>query len=180
MIQLIENALLYLTELHVLCSTYDSVKCEVKIDNIFSEQFDCTTGLRQSCILNLLLFSLYINELVNKLYIRGDRGTQLYPDLMDLLILLFTDDIILFSDTIFGLENHLNTLKSYCDKWQLSVKSDKTHSKMWIFEIWRGRSRNCIKIQIYFGVIFTLHQNIQNKLNQLMQILSRENMHFNL
>ena len=50
-----------------------------------------------------VLFSLFINELTKDIIENGKHGIQLSPDLIELLILLFADDVILFSDSVIGL-----------------------------------------------------------------------------
>ena len=39
---------------------------------------------------------------------------------------MFADDVVIFSDTTEGLQESLNNLKQYCDKWNLSVNIEKT------------------------------------------------------
>ena len=40
--------------------------------------------------------------------------------------LLFADDLVLFSDTVIGLQRKLNKLAEYCEKWGLSINDSKT------------------------------------------------------
>ena len=40
--------------------------------------------------------------------------------------LLYADDLILVSESRFGLQNCLKKLQTYCDKWQLKVNTTKT------------------------------------------------------
>ena len=40
---------------------------EVRVGEVLSDPFEVTTGLRQGCVLSLLLFSLYNNGMVEKL-----------------------------------------------------------------------------------------------------------------
>ena len=46
-------------------------------------------------------------------------------------MLLYADDIIIFSETADGLQRGLDILKDYCDKWRLIVNTNKT--KVMIF-----------------------------------------------
>ena len=50
-----------------LQAAYAEVCCEVKVGRDYSEPFKVTNGLRQGCILSPILFSLYINTLVDEL-----------------------------------------------------------------------------------------------------------------
>ena len=56
------------------------------------------------------LFSLFINELTKDIIESGKHGIQLAPDLIEWLILFFADDIVLLSDSVFGLQTQLNVL----------------------------------------------------------------------
>ena len=42
------------------------------------------------------------------------RGIQLHPDLKEIFIHLFADDIALISDTVVGLQSQLCLLHSFC------------------------------------------------------------------
>ena len=45
---------------------------------------------------------------------------------IQLFMLLFADDTVLFSYTIEGLQALLDKLKTYCDEWGIQVSIDKT------------------------------------------------------
>ena len=45
---------------------------------------------------------------------------------MNLNFLMYADDLILFSESKDGLQQSLDNLKEYCDKWQLEVNTTKT------------------------------------------------------
>ena len=45
--------------------------------------------------------------------------------------LLYANDLVLISESAIGLQNSLNILSCYCDKWKLTVNLDKT--KIMIF-----------------------------------------------
>ena len=53
------------------------------------------------------LFSLFINELALDIIRGGKHGAILTSTLVKIFILLFADDIILLSETAFGLQNQL-------------------------------------------------------------------------
>ena len=48
-------------------SLYSKLKSAVQTKGGITEYFDCTIGPRQGCILSPLLFSLYMNELLDML-----------------------------------------------------------------------------------------------------------------
>ena len=44
-----------------------------------------------------------------------------------LFLILYADDLVLFSETVEGLQNLLDNLHVYANKWHLTVNTDKTH-----------------------------------------------------
>ena len=105
---------------------YNSVKACVRNGSVYSDVFDCPIGLRQGCNLSPMLFSLFINELYMVMKDSGITGIQLTPDTLQILMLLFADDVALTADTVNGLQQQLNVLNKYCQEWKLSVNIQKT------------------------------------------------------
>ena len=46
--------------------------------------------------------------------------------MLKLYLLLYADDIVIFSNTSEGLQKGLDILGDYCQKWNLTVNIDKT------------------------------------------------------
>ena len=67
---------------------------------------------------------MYLNDLSEELSTCNDLGVKLNEWLVT--ILLFADDMVLFSDSRQGLQNGLDQLAEYCDKWGLTVNVPKT------------------------------------------------------
>lgn len=108
-------------------SIYQLVKSRVKSNNnILTECFECPIGLRQGCKLSPILFCLFINELESYMRSTVSHGIQLLPNDVELFLLMFADDVGLFSDTIVGLQKQLDELHKYCLEWKLSVNVEKT------------------------------------------------------
>ena len=93
-----------------IVTMYNVVKGKLWAGNDLTESFMCPRGLKQGGICSPVLFSLFINELADEIMQRGRHGKQLIPDLIEIFILLFADDVILVSDTVCGLHNQLNVL----------------------------------------------------------------------
>ena len=51
--------------------------------------------------------------------------------MLKLLLLLYADDIVFFSETAEGLQKGLHILKEYCDKWKLIINTSNT--KLMVF-----------------------------------------------
>ena len=55
----------------LLLNMYTQQKLQVKWNNILTQQFDVTNGVRQGGVLSPLFFSLYIDDLLEKLKNNG-------------------------------------------------------------------------------------------------------------
>ncbi len=91
--------------------------------------FECGIGVKQGCPASPLLFSLYLNELEKLL---EEAATDIDCPRLTLAILLFADDIALFSYSASGLQKQLDILSSFCAKRGLTVNVKKT--KILVFE----------------------------------------------
>ena len=141
--------------LDIIMSMYKNIKARVQLDNKLSQEFSCMTGVRQGECLSPILFALYLNNLEQELITRGADGVD--TGLLKLFLLLYADDIIIFFESASGLQNGLNILHDYCQKWKLTVNVDK--SKVMVFRkggrlapaklgihVWRHKLRNCQEI----------------------------------
>jgi len=108
---------------------YVKVQSCVSLDSGYTAFFECKYGLRQGCQMSPFLFSFFINDIVDFLNSDGQRGITI--DMMELFILLFADDIVLFDFTPVGLQKRLDKMAIYCSKWKLKVNIDK--SKIIVF-----------------------------------------------
>jgi hypothetical protein len=54
------------------------------------------------------------------------RGIFVGQDYLDILMLMYADDICLIDDSVFGLQRKINILYSFCNKWGFLVNLDKT------------------------------------------------------
>ena len=98
----------------------------VRANGSFTKFFECPNGLKQVCLLSPVLFSIFIEKLVDKLIESGIRGLQFFPEIIEILLLLFADDVILLSDTIIGLQRQLSILGYFCDDYHIAVNTGKT------------------------------------------------------
>lgn len=115
--------------LKILQSMYVSVKSCVRYPGTpggLTDYFNCPFGVRQGCVLSPSLFSFFINELAYEISKNGKFGIQLMPDVVEIMILLFADDVVLTSYCAKGLQTQINLLKQYADKFLMSVNLSKT------------------------------------------------------
>ena len=77
--------------------------------------FEWVVGLKQSEILSPVVFSMLLEDL--ELFLQDDPLCCLNIGEILLVIVLFTDDMILFLNCSINLQHMRDMLKSYCDRW---------------------------------------------------------------
>ena len=103
---------------------YESFKTCIRVNGTLTDYFNSYKGVKQGEPLSPILFLFFINDMYNALY--DDHVDVFSIDDIQLFMLLFADDTVLFSYTIEGLQALLDKLKTYCDKWDIEVTIDKT------------------------------------------------------
>ena len=106
---------------------YSKVHLSVLLPNSITQSFFSNIGLKQGYDLSAILFNVFINDL-NKIF---DKTFCQPAKIKNLTLnnLLYADDLVLVSETSSGLQNCLDRLQEYCDKWRLTVNIKKT--KLW-------------------------------------------------
>ena len=111
--------------LSTLMNAYDNTKCAIKLGKRLTNFFPCKRGLRQGDPLSPLLFNLYINDIFKEL-----REANCHPVTLngtDLInALAYADDLVLLSTKKEGLQEALNKVHEYCEKWKLKINYSKT------------------------------------------------------
>jgi len=155
---------------------YNSVKSCIRCHAGISDYIDSNTGLKQGCLASPILFSFYINELVTIFEQHNVRGIQLHPDIMQISLLMFADDLALISDTIVGLQNQLNILSNFCNDYKLKVNEDKTkvvvfknggalsRFEHWTYQNTYLQAVNCFT---YVGLCFTKQLSYNSMVHDL-------------
>ena len=72
------------------------------------------------------LFTIFINDFSELIENGGIAGVELFPEDIQVLILLFVDDIALISGRVVGLQLQLHLLRDYCLDSKLVVNVVKT------------------------------------------------------
>ena len=104
-------------------NSYSMLSSKLKINHHFTEPIDVNSGVRQGDTLSPTLFSIYVNDLVpliNALEVGVPLSNR------ELSLLLYADDIVLVSASLYGLQSQLNVLSEWMNTWQLGANLDKT------------------------------------------------------
>ena len=110
-------------------------------------------------------YFLFIKELANEIMQRARPVMQLIPDVIEIFILLFADDVILVSDAACGLQNHLNVLFDTSNRLSLYVNMEKNNNNNkiivfrnrehgWKREVCRHSNGNCEYVQVFWDIFF--------------------------
>jgi hypothetical protein len=149
---------------------YSGIKSRVVYNCNKTEYFACNVGISQVENIFPFLFSFYLNDLEQFLHDRNSKGLDsIAKDIEDeldiflrLFILLYADDMVLFSDSAEDLQVQLNNFSEYCDTWKLKVNISKT--KIVVFTrarlnhfnfSYKGSNLEIVKDYIYLGINFS-------------------------
>ena len=120
----------------LLKNMYSDISFAIKTDFFsISEEIESKQGVLQGCLLSPLLFSIFINDIVDFLNIDSAHAPLVGGS--SIHALLYADDLVLCSTTKVGLQNLLNKLSNYCKYWHMQVNISKT--KVMVFKRGGGR-----------------------------------------
>lgn len=142
--------------LNVIKSMYISVKSRVKYCN------NCNLGVRQGECLSPLLFSLFLNDIEDQFFKSGLEGLDV--SMFRMFMLLYADDIVLFSSNAEELQKGLDLMFDYCNGWKVKINVSKT--KIMVFRkggilprnlafYYGGEPLEIVKDFRYFGVVYS-------------------------
>ena len=106
---------------NVLLNWYTKVLISVKWNNLFSDYFPVTAGIRQGGILSPVLFLVYVDDLLEKLAKMGCRILGHHVG-----ALMYADDLILLSPMLYELQSMLNVCKLELDLLDLKLNASKS------------------------------------------------------
>lgn len=155
---------------NLIKNLYKDIKSKVSTREGDTALFDCTIGVRQGENLSPFLFSIFLNDLELFLSRKNVSGITCDHDFeetnyyLKLLILLYADDTVIFSNSENGLQHALSMFSEYCNKWRLTVNISKT--KVIIFNsrgkpkptlqfTFNGHNIDIINEYKYLGIYFS-------------------------
>ena len=154
--------------LNLIFSLYNKTKCAIKVNNQITDFFRYEKGVRQGCPLSPLLFNLYINDLIDTID-KNSLSNVYLKESNPINALLYADDLVLISESKEGLQNQIDTLHEYCERWKLKINTKKTKSMIF--------NRGNKIINANFKVGDTYIENVKT-FTYLGFVLSAKNCHF--
>jgi len=150
--------------LRVFRSMYRQLKSRIKIGNYLTDAFCCEKGTKQGCVSSTIVFSLYINDLIDYLKSASDCGVKITGYDEKIPGFLFADDVACVADTVINLQRSINHVASFCDSTGMQININK--SKIMVFrnggplranESWtyKGVKLETVPFYKYLGSYFT-------------------------
>ena len=109
--------------LDILMTWHDGLMCRVKWDNVFSDWFAISAGVRQGGVLSPDLYGIYVDELIVILqkanigcYFRDKFAASLF----------YADDMAVLAPSIKGLQRLIDLCNEYCSEWDILLNAKKT------------------------------------------------------
>ena len=159
---------------------YNKVHLSVRLPNGITQSFPSNIGVKQGCKLNPILFNIFINDL-NEIF---DKTFCQPAKIKSLTLnnLLYADDLVLVAETSSDLQNCLDRLQEYCDKWRLTVNIKKT--KIMVVEkrqspitqtslTYENNALDMCKSYSYLGTIISNNGQFKFNINKLCKKASR-------
>lgn len=158
----------------VLKSLYSQIKSSVLVGGKLSDFFENKIGVLQGEITSPILFSMFVNDCESEFLQAGIQPLALQD--LSLFLLLYADDMVLFSESIQGLQEMLDKLKSYTEKWSLTVNITKTKTMVfrksgrtsqdekWFFD---GKLLENVDSFCYLGLLLNYNGNFNLTQKQL-------------
>jgi hypothetical protein len=104
-------------------SLYSDTESCVQLNDVYTDWFQCNTGVRQGDDLSPTLFALFINDVAVQLKMLN-KGAQI--DDYNLSLLLYADDIVLVSTSAIDMQHMLDTVNEWCRRWRVRINSQKS------------------------------------------------------
>jgi hypothetical protein len=112
--------------LSVIKYMYENVKTCITVDGFYSDFFQNQVGLMQGDVIYPILFAIYVNDCEMEFLNNCCQPIELKE--LSLILLMYADDMVIFSDTIKGLQDMLNTLYCYTEQWKLCANINKNQN----------------------------------------------------
>ena len=105
-------------------SLYKSITSAILLDNIKGDYFKTTVGVRQGCLLSLILFNIYLEQIMSDTL--KDHYSSISIGGRTISNLRFADDIDLISKSNCELQKLTDSLALHAGNYSMEVNSEKS------------------------------------------------------
>ena len=146
---------------------YNNIKLNVQScdGKYISPSFISLLGVRQGDNLSPTLFNIFVNDLPR---IFDDTCKPVSVGNVFINCMLYADDLVIMSESNQGLQEAMNKLGNYCDRWGLEVNINKTkfnvskkHTSINVKLIFKGKYIEMVDTAKYLGIEFSNDGNTQ-------------------
>ena len=156
----------------IIYNMYQGIKSCISFNGNQSSFFQSFRGVRQGENLSPVLFALFLNDLEFFLTTRNCSGIDLQFTSDDvnmyiqLFVLLYADDTVIFGTDETEFQNNLNAFYEYSKIWRLDINYDKTkilifgtrNDDSFDFKMGENKIQICKEFK-YQGTVFTKSRN---------------------
>ena len=144
---------------NIIKDIYKNDESCIKIGYQCTEPFHITQGVRQGCVLNPLLFNIFIANLVQKLDMFNGKVKVNNKEISSIF---WADDVVIFSENENGLRAMTKVLDQYATENKLEINTDKTK-----IMICNKTGIECVRCYKYLGFLLTTSGEINSGLKDL-------------
>lgn len=152
---------------------YEHTKSAVWNGQELSQWFSTKNGVKQGCILSPILFTLFIDDIVECV----TKGITV--DGIKIKLLMYADDVVFLCESAEDLQKSINNLYAYCKRWNMTINLDK--SKIMVFRnggkisqkekwYWESNIIEIVNEYKYLGVILTSSLSMTKHLKQRLKL----------
>ena len=126
-----------------ISAMYKSPRARVILNEYETDYFDCSIGVKQGDLISPTLFACFVNSLsqdlkalnigvkisnnsINDNQIDNDNIDDI-ADSFKICNLLYADVIVLLAENENDLQELINVVGNWCEKWRMEVNLDKTN-----------------------------------------------------
>jgi hypothetical protein len=125
---------------YMLKGIYRDVRSAVLVNQGMTDDFPVQVGVRQGCVLSPLLYSIFINNIVEAVKAVGCGMRRKEGDReLDVSCLLYADDIVLIAESEVELQYMLDAVFEYSRLWRFEFNAKKSEVVVYGCSLGNGR-----------------------------------------